>query len=123
MRLLCEICKTNKFEQWHHIDGNPGNNDRSNLMMLCAECHTKEHSTKSNVNRIGPDKLSLILPSSEIEYSKLLRYNNMLVYNKERKLKVVRLKCGSNGRHLEIEFEVLYKNNKGFYEKRNQSIN
>ena len=57
---------------------------------------------------------SITLHSSEIEFKRLLGYNNMLVANGGRKLKVVRVK--NNGRHLEIEFEILYKNDKGFYD-------
>jgi hypothetical protein len=25
----------------HHLDGNPGNNEMSNLVLLCPECHLK----------------------------------------------------------------------------------
>jgi 5-methylcytosine-specific restriction endonuclease McrA len=27
----------------HHIDGNPRNNNRSNLVCLCQKCHLKKH--------------------------------------------------------------------------------
>ena len=29
----------------HHIDGNKNNNRPSNLLVLCEECHQKEHPT------------------------------------------------------------------------------
>ena len=39
----CEICGSNKNVDVHHIDGNPQNNDLSNLMRLCRSCHLKAH--------------------------------------------------------------------------------
>ncbi|MGA7897829.1 MAG: HNH endonuclease [Nitrososphaeraceae archaeon] len=47
--ILCENCKTRNFEIIHHIDGNPNNNNPSNLLLLCAACHGKEHSDYSIV--------------------------------------------------------------------------
>ena len=48
---LCPIC-TNKdvghFEI-HHIDENPGNNELSNLIMLCPTCHSK--ITKGDISK------------------------------------------------------------------------
>lgn len=40
----CQICGVNCREHqqvlhMHHIDGNPANNERHNLRILCAECH------------------------------------------------------------------------------------
>ena len=32
--ILCENCKTRNFEIIHHIDGNPNNNNPSNLLLL-----------------------------------------------------------------------------------------
>lgn len=34
----CEICSSKKSER-HHIDGNPINNDRENIMFLCRKHH------------------------------------------------------------------------------------
>lgn len=39
----CEICGSNKNVDVHHIDGNPQNNDLSNLQRLCRSCHIKVH--------------------------------------------------------------------------------
>ena len=39
----CETCGTKKQIGIHHRDGNIRNNDKSNLMTLCATCHTKWH--------------------------------------------------------------------------------
>lgn len=39
----CETCGTSNALNVHHIDGNPTNNHASNLMTLCAPCHTRWH--------------------------------------------------------------------------------
>ncbi len=39
----CQMCETGENLQVHHIDGNPENNEASNLMTLCASCHTTWH--------------------------------------------------------------------------------
>lgn len=39
----CGQCGGQDNLQIHHIDGNPANNARSNLMTLCASCHAKWH--------------------------------------------------------------------------------
>lgn len=36
---ICEHCNNHIFQQVHHIDGNPSNNDPSNLMLVCYDCH------------------------------------------------------------------------------------
>lgn len=38
---LCEHCQISKAVDRHHIDGNTGNNNRSNIMFLCRSCHMK----------------------------------------------------------------------------------
>jgi 5-methylcytosine-specific restriction endonuclease McrA len=35
----CELCKNHRYDQIHHMDGNPSNNDPSNLQLLCYDCH------------------------------------------------------------------------------------
>lgn len=39
------VCGVNKFYllQIHHIDGNHHNNDKTNLEVVCANCHVKRH--------------------------------------------------------------------------------
>ena len=39
----CEICGSGAVDV-HHIDKNRKNNDITNLMGLCRECHNKAHS-------------------------------------------------------------------------------
>jgi len=38
----CSICTTRyKDVQIHHIDGDPSNNDRANLIVVCLDCHSR----------------------------------------------------------------------------------
>ena len=40
----CTLCEgMGRNRQLHHIDGNPFNNDLSNLIRLCGSCHTRIH--------------------------------------------------------------------------------
>lgn len=40
----CFFCNKSKKLLIHHIDGNPYNNTRKNLMILCYSCHLKLHA-------------------------------------------------------------------------------
>ena len=42
----CQYCgfKCDKWQIVHHIDGNPNNNQRSNLMVVCQMCNLIEHA-------------------------------------------------------------------------------
>lgn len=40
----CEICGTTQCLECHHIDGNYLNNEISNYMVLCSDCHKGIHS-------------------------------------------------------------------------------
>lgn len=47
----CKMCKSKhdknnpqKILTTHHIDGDPENNEKTNLMALCAECHLRIES-------------------------------------------------------------------------------
>ena len=40
---MCEHCKSKKYIQLHHKDKNQKNNIISNIKILCASCHRKEH--------------------------------------------------------------------------------
>jgi len=57
----CQKCGKRKgFYQLgiHHIDGNPNNNNRNNLIVLCQSCHAKEHNNKfkKNIDNMGRPK-------------------------------------------------------------------
>lgn len=40
---ICERCNAKPAIHRHHIDENPGNNARANLLFLCGKCHSAEH--------------------------------------------------------------------------------
>ena len=42
----CEICGSEKNVDVHHKDGNPQNNELSNLQRLCRSCHMKAHKQR-----------------------------------------------------------------------------
>lgn len=44
----CQECGTTGKLQVHHIDMNPANNEPSNIMTLCAACHTSWHWKQGN---------------------------------------------------------------------------
>lgn len=53
----CQQCgirleKYKKFLDVHHIDGNKSNSSRTNLQVLCVECHSKIHSHMQNLPRL-----------------------------------------------------------------------
>lgn len=43
--IMCEICNQRASEV-HHIDNNRKNNNISNLMALCRDCHFHAHGDK-----------------------------------------------------------------------------
>ena len=55
---LCQLCLVDcknspELLHLHHEDGNPANNNRSNLKVLCVECHSKQprhHHMMANQN-------------------------------------------------------------------------
>lgn len=51
----CDICKKDKAIHRHHIDENPKNNSKQNLLFLCQECHTKIHKGWRSGYREHPD--------------------------------------------------------------------
>jgi hypothetical protein len=36
---MCQHCGNEIFQQYHHVDGNPANNAKDNLMLVCYDCH------------------------------------------------------------------------------------
>lgn len=43
---VCSRCSASKNIHIHHIDKNPLNNLKSNLILLCSICHGKEHQAQ-----------------------------------------------------------------------------
>lgn len=42
----CQLCKSNYRTEIHHKDKNPNNNELTNLIMLCKQCHENTHHFK-----------------------------------------------------------------------------
>lgn len=60
-RKVCEHCKSTKLLQIHHKDRNRGNNQSSNLLLLCKPCHALEHESHGEFEvarliRVHPSK-------------------------------------------------------------------
>lgn len=50
----CQICEKECDRlEIHHIDGDHGNNEIDNLILVCPSCHKKEHYKNHNRNKIG----------------------------------------------------------------------
>jgi 5-methylcytosine-specific restriction endonuclease McrA len=51
----CQICRIKQTERSgviHHIDANKKNNDKTNLILLCRQCHGKVHAQNRTKNPI-----------------------------------------------------------------------
>lgn len=51
--VFCEICGSDENLEVHHLDKNRNNNELSNLIKVCRNCHRKFHYSKSNKFLIG----------------------------------------------------------------------
>ena len=47
----CEMCGGTLTLQRHHMDGNPTNNQATNVMIVCQPCHMKIHCLIGNWGR------------------------------------------------------------------------
>lgn len=52
----CWCCGTDEPLEVHHIDGNPFNNDLSNLVAVCHDCHVQKHRRESINRRLSEMK-------------------------------------------------------------------
>ncbi|MEM3648612.1 MAG: hypothetical protein QW506_05555, partial [Thermoproteota archaeon] len=41
MKGICMRCKKEPIQEFHHLEGNPGNNKPSSIIALCGTCHNK----------------------------------------------------------------------------------
>jgi hypothetical protein len=48
---VCEWCGSKRLLQRHHLDRNCSNNDKSNVVILCQDCHTKTHVERGEWGR------------------------------------------------------------------------
>lgn len=66
----CPFCQNQDVEyfQTHHIDENPGNNEFSNLLLVCANCHSK--ITKGDIlqSEVANKKNNLPIVNQKIEF-------------------------------------------------------
>lgn len=69
----CEACMSVDYDDIHHKDGDPANNDFENLMLLCAKCHRSgnhdSHPYESEVRH------TLWLDSMRLNSKNLVRIN------------------------------------------------
>jgi len=52
----CCVCQT-PFIVFHHIDGDPTNNDISNIAPLCPNCHSQAHSKGTITNNLTNSRI------------------------------------------------------------------
>lgn len=76
----CEICGSEKNVDVHHKDGNPKNNDLSNLQRLCRSCHVAAHRTRKPCLICG-DKVKG-LGYCDKHYQRYKKYGNPLAKKK-----------------------------------------
>lgn len=43
---LCEVCGADEYDEVHHVDGDPSNDDEKNLLLVCMDCHKEAHSSR-----------------------------------------------------------------------------
>jgi hypothetical protein len=53
----CEACGSMAALHAHHVDGQPQNNDASNIQTLCASCHYFLHATAERCGWTEPGRL------------------------------------------------------------------
>jgi hypothetical protein len=84
----CCICQT-PFIQFHHIDGDPSNNDFDNIAPLCPNCHSLAHAHSALTVNLTPSRLKAVRDrwyeycanrkdASTISGSGLLRLKNLV---------------------------------------------
>lgn len=68
-RNLCANCSNSDVGhfQIHHIDSNPANNVRANLILLCPTCHSK--ATKGSISIAYVQALKVNITKATLELS------------------------------------------------------
>jgi len=57
----CEACGSTDQLHAHHVDGEPQNNEPSNIQTLCVYCHNFLHATADRLGWTEPGRLPLLL--------------------------------------------------------------
>ena len=76
----CEICGSDQNVDVHHIDGNPQNNDLSNLQRLCRKCHYRIHNPVKKCSICGEKVKGYGLCNKH--YIRFKKYGNPLMGKK-----------------------------------------
>lgn len=88
---VCQCCGSEGNLEIHHIDGNPGNRDKFNLIPICKDCHNK---TKGNDFR-----------NNFIIYIPYFYRNRLLLYGEDHEIgKSFLSKVGFQAEILNIDF-------------------
>lgn len=66
----CPFCNNREVEyfEFHHIDENPENNSEVNLLLLCANCHTKITKGDISFEEVKRIKTGLTLRMNKVEF-------------------------------------------------------
>ena len=64
----CEVCSNDKWNgkpipiELDHIDGDPENNDKANLRLICPNCHAQTETYKGrNIGKVVNTKRSQVM--------------------------------------------------------------
>jgi hypothetical protein len=85
----CPFCKSGDVEQFeiHHIDDNPSNNNKANLILVCPTCHSR--ITKGNISMTEVIQMKSLLTSGigghnevlDDSFLKLFKIHKSLVHD------------------------------------------
>ncbi|NDE99979.1 MAG: HNH endonuclease [Verrucomicrobia bacterium] len=63
----CEACGSTDLLHAHHVDGQPENNDPSNIQTLCVFCHNFLHATADRLGWTLPGRLPPLLGWTDLK--------------------------------------------------------
>jgi hypothetical protein len=86
----CGYCEIKSSLHVHHIDRNRSNNDISNLIVLCANCHLGLHYGMWNINTLNYE----IMKAQDIETKKKIYKNTNRYYFNELYIIIAKINRG-----------------------------